>query len=185
MAILSGMSFEIAKCTGVCAASGKKIEPGDKYIAALVEREGDESLERLDYSHGEWKRGSRPARPLKLFASWTTTMPTGKSKKQALIDDEALVELLDQLDGVEEPKRVSFRYVLALLLIRKRVLKYEETRRDHTGGRPVMVVKRATGMRAAGSAEWEVVDPGMDEQAIADAIEQVGGVMSGSVSEAK
>lgn len=175
---MSGMSFEIARCTGQCAATGKKIDPGERYVAALVERDGDEALERLDYSQGEWKRGARPAPPLKLFASWTTTMAAANAKKKTFVDDEALVELLDQLEGVEEPKRVAFRYVLALLLIRKRVLKYEETRRDHSGGRPVMVVKRATGVRTAGAGEWEVVDPGMDRQAAADAIEQLGLVMA-------
>lgn len=180
MARFNEMSFEIARSTGVCAASGRKIEVGERYVAVLAEREGDEALVRLDFDQREWKRGSRPKPPLRLFGSWIATMTAPDAKKRPLIDDNALLDLFDQLDGVEEPRRVSFRYVLALLLIRKRLLKYEETRRDHIGGRPVMVVKRAGSTRAALSTpEAEVVDPGMDEQAVAEAIEQLRSIMAG------
>lgn len=179
MARLNELSFEIARPTGTCAATGETIGPGQKYMATLCEREGEDGLERLDFDQREWKRGARPKAPLRLFGSWAATMPEPNSKKKTFIDDEALIELLDQLEGVEEPKRIAFRYVLALLLIRKKLLKYEETRKDHMGGRPVMVVKRTTSVRSATYGEWEVVDPGMDENAVADAIEQLKAVMAG------
>ncbi len=173
------VSFEVARATGVCAATGKPIKVGDKYVAALVERPGEEGLERQDFDAKEWKLGARPKKPRTLFASWVATMPAPDAKKRVLVDDAALLEIFEQLEGVEEPKRISFRYVLALLLIRKRLLKYEETRRDHMGGRPVMVVKRASSSRTAGIGDCEVVDPGMDEQATADAIEQLQAIMAG------
>jgi hypothetical protein len=173
------MNFEVARATGVCAATGRAIKVGDKYVASLVERPGEEGFERLDFDHKEWKLGARPKKPLSLFASWVATMQAPDSKKRTLIDDAALLEIFEQLEGVEEPKRITFRYVLALLLIRKKLLKYEETRRDHMGGRPVMVVKRAASSRSAGIGDCEVVDPGMDEQAVADAVEQLRAIMAG------
>lgn len=181
MAHAGELSFGICRPTGVCAATGRKIEVGERYVAALVEREGEEDLSRLDFDHREWRRGARPKAPLRLFGSWTTTMAAPDTKKKLLLDDEALVELFATLEGVEEPRRVAFRYVLTLLLIRKRLLKYEETRKDHMGGRPVMVVKRSAGGRnAGGTGEWEVIDPGMDEPAVAAAIEELTAVMAGA-----
>jgi hypothetical protein len=70
-------SFPISRPTGTCAATGHPIKVGDSYIAALVERQGSEALERVDYSLEAWVRGERPRAPLWLFASWKAV--AGKS----------------------------------------------------------------------------------------------------------
>src|SRR5689334_17287956 len=108
--------YEIARATGVCAASGKKIQPGDEFVAVLVERGDDEDagLERVDFTVAAWEKGSRPKKPFKVFGHWRAKMqPPGQSKKP-LIDDAALLDLFEQLEGAEERSRISFRFVLAL-----------------------------------------------------------------------
>jgi hypothetical protein len=175
MAASGNTGYEIARATGVCAATGQPIPIGAEYIAALAEGEDEERLERRDYSLDAWAGGARPAR---LYGYWRARMEPPESKKKPFIDDAALMDLFEQLDGVAEPGRVSFRYLLALMLIRKRLLKYEGTRRDQ--GATVMVVRAATPAGATPAPQVEVVDPGMNDNAVGDAIEQLAAVVSGA-----
>jgi hypothetical protein len=164
--------YEIARATGVCAATGRAIAVREDYVAALVEGDEEDRLGRVDYSLEAWEGGARPAR---LFGHWRARMEPSDAKKRAYIDDASLVDLFEQLEGVSEPARVSFRYLLALMLIRKRLLKYEGTRRDQ--GLTVMVVRAATPGGATPAPQVEVVDPGMNDQAVGEAIEQLTAVV--------
>jgi hypothetical protein len=165
--------YEIARATGVCAGSGRPIAVGDQFIAALVESETEDRLERADYSVQAWEAGMRPAR---LYGYWRATMESPDSKKKPFIDDAALMDLFEQLAGATEPGRVSFRYLLTLMLVRKRLLKYEGTKRD--GDQSVMLVRLATRADEIPAPVVEVLDPGMNDAAIGEAIEQLTAVMA-------
>jgi hypothetical protein len=186
-------SYEIARASGTCAATGAPLQPGHPYIAAVVEADpgagrqgggetsdgggGEEGLRRLDYSLEAWERGERPQPPLRLFGFWKARFEPGETRRQPLIDDDSLVDLFEQLEGAEDPARQSFRYILALLLIRKRLLKFEGMRRDE--GASIMLLRRsAPAAQQAEAPTYEVLDPGMDEAQIAQAIEQLGSVMA-------
>jgi hypothetical protein len=177
MAGMSNSGYEIARATGVCAATGRTIGVGEEFIAALVEGEQEDRLGRRDYSIESWEGGARPSG---LFGYWRARMEAPDAKRRAFIDDGALMDLFEQLEGASEPARVSFRYLLALMLIRKRLLKYEGTRRD--SGVNMMLVRPATPAGATPAMQAEVVDPGMNDQAIAEAIEQLTAVMAGEVA---
>lgn len=175
MARSTDASYEISRPTGRCAATGHPIAIGQAFIAALAERDGQEGLERLDYSLEAWEAGARPELPLRLFGYWRSVMsPPGETKRQ-FIDDEALLDLFDGLAEATEPSRLAFRYVLALILVRKRLLRYEGGRRG------VMLVRRAkrAGEEPDTSPPSEVIDPGMDDAAIAEATEQLGQIIQG------
>ena len=144
-------------------------------MAALVEGASEDRLERADYSIEAWASGARPAR---LFGFWRTVMESPDSKKKPFIDDAALMDLFEQLAEATEPGRISFRYLLALMLIRKRLLKYEGTRRDAAGS--FMQVRIATRADQTPAPMVEVADPGMNDAAIAEAIEQLTSVMADS-----
>jgi hypothetical protein len=169
---MTGSSYPFARSTGVCAASGRALVEGEAYVAALVEREGQSGLERVDYSADAWERGARPREPMRVFGFWRGTFAAGETKKQPLLGDAELLDLFEELGGASEPKQVTFRYILALLLTRRRILRVVSTT---PGG--MMVVVRGE----AGKEPISVVDPGLDEQAIADAIEQLGQVVATDV----
>jgi hypothetical protein len=178
-----GAGYEIARATGVCASSGRKFEVGEEFIAVLVDRGGDDgeeggALERRDFSVTAWEKGARPKAPLQVFGHWRAKMHAPGSNKKALIDDGALIDLFEQLDGAEEQSRVSFRFVLALILIRKKLLKYEGTRRDSTSG-AVMLVRRATRAGQTPGELVEVSDPKMDDAAVGEAVDQLSAIMAG------
>ena len=46
------------------------------------------------------------------------------------MDDEVLIDFFIRLKDEQERTRLQFRFVLALILMRKRLVKYEETRTD-------------------------------------------------------
>ena len=178
MAKLTDSSYEIARPTGLCAATGEPIGVGQPYVAVLTEREGEEGLQRLDFAAAAWDDGARPGPPLRVFGHWRAVMGAANENRRPFIDDESMADLLEQLEGAQEPSRQSFRYVLALMLVRKRLFKFEGNGRDEQD-RPVMVLRRSTPADATPAEPISVVDPGMDDAAIAAAIEQLGAVMAG------
>ncbi|MDX2119357.1 MAG: hypothetical protein SFY96_14365 [Planctomycetota bacterium] len=169
---VASSSYSVSKPVGTCAASGVVIAPGERYVATLVQRDLGETLERLDFSHSAWERGERPMPPLSLFASWAAVMPTGESKKKLLLSDDEVLDLFEQLGEANTSKQLAFRFILALLLVRRRVLVLE-------GNKPgfLCVKVKRPAAEMANEPVIDVVDPGMDDAAIADAIEQMTGLV--------
>ncbi|MFN0131712.1 MAG: hypothetical protein ACKVW3_04140 [Phycisphaerales bacterium] len=179
MAKIAETAYEVGRAQGVCAASGKAIKVGDEFIAVLAER-GEEYV-RLDYSRVAWDKGTRPKPPITLIGFWRAKMLPPDDRKARLIDDEALMDLFEDLDQAEDERRLAFRYVLALLLIRKKLLKYEGTRRDGAAGPGrVVMVRRHTPSKAPPAEIVEVLDPSMSDQMVAEAIEQLSAVIAGT-----
>lgn len=162
----------MARTTGRCAATGRGLGVGERYIATLVERDGQEEIERADYSLEAWESGARPAPPLRLFASWRAVVPDSHAKKQSFLSDDELLELFERLAEATEGRRIAFRYLLSLMLVRRKVLKYEGTRDG------VMTVRVRTPAGSPQSEPARVVDPGLDEETITGAMEQLGEIMA-------
>lgn len=172
---MTGSTYEFGRRTGVCAVTGRAFAPGDSYIAALVEKppEQGEGLDRVDYCIEAWASSARPER---LFAFWRATLETDDAHKPTLIDNESLLGLFEQLEGATEPKRLAFRFVLALLLVRKRLLVLAGERKGM-----LLVQEKLTGAGSvAAQAEapvMAVVDPGLEGAAIAEVTEQLESVI--------
>lgn len=113
--------YRVAPPTGRCAATDQPLEPGSVCIATLVDREDDEGFDRLDYSIDAWESGARPER---LFSYWKTTVPKPEQRRKLLVDDAVLMDLFERLADDEREQRQAFRFVLALILMRKRLLKF-------------------------------------------------------------
>ena len=125
-------TFAISRSTGKCAVSGRDLSPGDPLVVALVEREG-EGFERLDIAEDAWRGleddsrggGRKRVDGKRVFARWRTEHPEPGAKPRLLLDDDALLDLFDEL-GDEHPgeraeervSRLAFRFVLALILSR-------------------------------------------------------------------
>jgi hypothetical protein len=67
--------------------------------------------------------------PESAFGWWKWCVPEAANKKIKLAPNEVLLELFDQL--AERPDQQDMRYVLALLLIRRRVLRVDVTLDQH------------------------------------------------------
>ncbi len=113
--------YQVARSTGLCAASGQTLEPGEPCVASLCEREEDDGFDRLDFSVEAWDGGHRPPR---LFSFWRTTVAHKEERKRIFVDDQVLSDLFDRLADDDRPQRIAFRFILALILMRKRLLKF-------------------------------------------------------------
>lgn len=108
--------FEIQRSTRRCAATDRPLAPGE-WCYSVLEVQGAEIV-RKDYAASAW-----PGVPAESFGWWKARVPEPHAKKIKLAPNEVLLELFDQL--AEQPHNEDMRYVLALLLVRRRVLRLD------------------------------------------------------------
>jgi hypothetical protein len=111
--------WELARTTGQCAATGRRFEEGEAYYAALFETPA--GFERRDYCLEAWA-----GPPEGSFCHWRGRIPVREKKPAALeIDPQMLTQLFVSMEDDLSEARQQFRFVLALLLLRKRLLRFE------------------------------------------------------------
>jgi len=165
-----GRQYQVARPTGVCAARGCTLEPGSPCIATLCEREADEGFDRKDFSIEAWEDGERPDR---LFSFWRTDVAEPDTNRTPLIDDEVLLDLFVRLADDDRPQRVSFRFVVMLILMRKRKLRFVGREGDDERW---LVRVVGSGSEAP---PLVVVNPRLDESDIRDLTEQLREILQG------
>jgi len=145
--------WEIEKPLGQCYGTGKKIEYGEEYFAALVET--DQGLQRRDFCAEYWQDKNPD-----VFCYWKTRMPHPDQKKQIFVDDEMLMAFFDRLARETEQEKINFRFVLALILMRKRRLKYDSSKIEDD--------KEIWRLRIVGSDKQfvELINPNLNEEQI-------------------
>ncbi len=155
--------WEIDKPLGQCCGTGEKIGYGEEYFAALVET--GEGLVRRDFCAEYWQT-AKPA----VYCYWKTRMPRPDEKKHKFVDDEMLMAFFERLEKETEQERLNFRFVLALVLMRKRRLKYDSSKTEE--GREIWR------LRKAGEKEFvDVINPKLDEEQIKQLTSQVGEIL--------
>jgi hypothetical protein len=116
LALLMLLDFEVQRSTRRCAATDRPLEPGDTCYSVLEVRGAD--VIRKDYWSGAWN-----GPPVDAFAWWRSQVPEATAKKIKLAPNDVLLDLFEQLG--DEPDNADMRYVLALLLLRRRVLRLD------------------------------------------------------------
>jgi hypothetical protein len=110
------LEFEVGRCTRRCAATDREIAPGETCYS-LLKVEGADVV-RVDLCSEAWT-----AAPQSALGWWKTIVPQPAAKKIKLAPNDVLLELFDELADRNEQQ--DLRYVLALLLIRRRVLRLD------------------------------------------------------------
>lgn len=155
----------VPKPAGVCAVSGKVIAPAEKFMAGI--RETPVGIERIDVAMDHWEAADKTD----LLASWHTAMPRPEEKKKLLVDDEVLCTLFERLADATEPAKMNFRFVLGLILMRKRQVIYDQTR--HEEGRDIWVV------RMKGRQDLlELIDPKLNAEQTMEVSQQMGQILN-------
>ena len=155
--------WEINKPLGQCYGTERKIESGEEYFAALVETA--EGLQRRDFCADYWE-SQKPD----VFCYWKTRLPEPGQKKQLFVDDQMLMAFFERLEKETEPEKINFRFVLALILMRKRILKYDDTRTED--GQEIWR------LRIVGEKQIvEVINPHLDEEQIEQLSSQIGEIL--------
>ena len=193
------VEWEVAKTQGVCAGCAEGLAPGQECFAGLSEQPdevagqgetaqteepntGDSTseqpenpaaavitsmagFERSDYCLACWEK----IEP-NVFCFWRTRVPRPQEKEKLLVDDEVLLTLFERLAEAQERVKVNLRFVLALILMRKRILKYERT--DIQDGRELWIMGQVREQ-----TKHEVVNPRLDEAQIQEVSEQLSAIL--------
>lgn len=119
------IDFEVQRCTRRCAALHRDLAPGETFFSALVPRGAQ--VVRLDYSEAGWQGAPEGA-----IGWWKSQMPDASGiRKSTLAPNDVILQYFEQLEG--DAAREDLRYVLALLMIRRRIVRLEETEKDEQG----------------------------------------------------
>ncbi len=110
--------WEVERTSGQCVVSGRALVEGEEFFGVLFE-EG-EGFRRADYSIDVWA-----GPPEDAFCFFKTRVPVKQKRKRLLVDNEMLLGFFLRLAEEAEPVRIHFRFVLALILMRKRLLRYD------------------------------------------------------------
>ncbi|WP_164103433.1 hypothetical protein [Candidatus Laterigemmans baculatus] len=136
--------YKVSRCTRRCAQLERALEPGEWYFSVVSEGDEEGALVRHDYSAEAWQ-----GPPEGTLGWWKCRMPEAGAKKLTLAPDGVLVDLLRQTGEGTDP---ALRYLLALLLMRRRLIKPV----DSPAGPPARSGSPAT----AGGLEVEVIADG-------------------------
>lgn len=118
------LDFDVSTCSRRCSSTDRVLEPGDVYFSVL-EAEGAE-LVRRDYSVEAWKGG-----PKNSLGWWRSRVPAKEGSTPKLAPTDVMLNLFDALDG--RPGDEQFRYLIGLLLLRRRALRHEDAHRNGDG----------------------------------------------------
>lgn len=152
------MHYDVSRNSKRCCVSGRELAPGEVYYSALVDTVT--GLVRRDYSKEHWA-----GPPEDAVGHWRGCLEKAEGPaKPKPASVEEMLKLFDRLappEGAEEvdPKRTQLRYVLALLLIRRRALKLHSVERDESGEFLVVGRRRS-------KATCKVLDPQLSEEQI-------------------
>jgi len=142
--------YQIQPNTRHCTASGRELRPGEKVYSVLLQDGG--KLVRQDFAAEAWQ-----GPPDGAFSFWCGRVPAAEQARKLRIDDDLLADCFQRLEGAVEPAQVNFRYVIALLLMRRKRFKFEEARAED--GREILRMRcTRTG------AQHDVVNPRLTEE---------------------
>ncbi len=147
-----------------CGACGKAFTELEDYFSALYDR-GSEFV-RGDFCAACWK-GETP----EMFSFWQTRVPPKEERRKLLVDDGVLVDFFLKLEGATDELKVNFRYILALVLMRKKILKFVDVKRDEAGERLVMEMPKE-------KSRFEILNPQLSEEKIALLTDEVGKILN-------
>lgn len=115
---MEGMELKLQRPQTQCAATGRTFAAGDLVCSALVRRNG--TIDRVDVAAEAW---SGP--PSDVVAWWRCRHPAAQEAGREPAPADAL---LDALEALEESADEPLRYLLALQLVRRRVLRMPDPR---------------------------------------------------------
>ncbi|MBL7134277.1 MAG: hypothetical protein ISS78_09280 [Phycisphaerae bacterium] len=164
--------YNIPKTGARCLSCESHLGGGDKLVAALRQRDGE--FIREDYCLACWDKQDR-SEDAEVVGVWHTHVPRPDEKKKLLVDDEVLISFFRRLDDTEDPARINFRFVLALVLMRKKLLVYDRTDTDQAGTDVWTMHFRKS------DEKHKVIDPKMDEERISEVSRSLSEIMEADV----
>ncbi|TVS09702.1 MAG: hypothetical protein EA424_26575 [Planctomycetaceae bacterium] len=124
------VDFDIQRCSRRCAKSDQEFAPGEVFYSVLIAK-GSEIV-RYDYSEAAWE-----GPPDEAIGWWRSQMPEPTARRANWAPNDVMLDYFQQLESQAEKQDV--RYILTLLMIRRRVLRLEDSEFDEQGHESMVV----------------------------------------------
>jgi hypothetical protein len=161
--------YELTRANGRCHVTGRPFTEGEQFFSALFET--PQGFERRDFSVEAWE-----GPPAEALCHFPTRLPRKEEARRKLfVDSDVLINLFLRLADHEEALKLRFRFVLSLIMLRKRLLKYERTIRE--GGKEFWEMRL---MRD--KTLHRVFNPALEEQEIQELTGELGVILAGDLS---
>jgi len=151
--------YQIQTPSRKCARTGRDLTPGEQFYSVVYDRQGQ--WIREDISRDAWT-----GVPPEAFSYWLTRIPTEGQPKKPIIDDEMLWNCFQRLPETNEPKQTGFRYVLTLLLMRHKRLRFVDVKKEND--REWLVVRDPKQ-----KTTYSVMDPHLTEERLVELQEEL------------
>ena len=140
------VEFDIKRSSRKCSVQDRALLPGEFYISALLQT--DESTQRCDYCLEAWD-----GPPENCIGWWKAQIPEVVAGKIYWAPNEILYSYFDHLRN--SPVEQDAAYVMALLMVQKRLLSLEEFVDTETGQQMVLLNRHQREMFAIDVLEIE------------------------------
>ncbi len=120
--------WQMPRRNDACANCERAFEVGQPLQAFLYES-------RAGYERRDYCLECQPPDQPEPLGFWKTQRPAPPTRKTQPFDRAAIYALFQRLEDDEEPEKIRLRFVLALLLWRKKMLKFE--RSEPAGGQEI------------------------------------------------
>ena len=151
-----------------CAVSGEPFQKGERVYSALYWRDGQYA--RIDLNAASWNARNENIGPISAWQADFVPPPPAPPEALAKNDAESL---LRQLMTENAPEMRNARYILALMLERKKVLRQVERQRQD-GGSVLVYEHIPTG------EVWLIDDPGLKLGDLKSVQDEVAGLLAKS-----
>ena len=158
--------WEFSRSSGHCAVTGRALAEGESYYAVLFET--PQGFERRDHAADAWA-----GPPEGHFCYWRARVPVKNRQSGPVpVDHELLTQFFLKLEESDCEVRQQFRFVLALLLMRKRILRLDKAERE--GEREYWIMRLVSDQ-----SEHRVLNPKLGEEEVQRLSQQLTAILSG------
>lgn len=146
-------NYDIHGPARTCSATSRELRAGEKVYSVLWDEGGQ--FVRKDYAADAW-----PGPPAGAIAWWAGRIPEAGRPAKPTINDDLLVDCFEHLADTTDPGRLRFRYVVALLLMRRKRFRFEDARKQ--GETETLVVRDSRNGRRHETIDPQMTEPEMD-----------------------
>jgi hypothetical protein len=158
--------FPIGRLSGLCAGCCQPLQPGQVYYAVIWQQ--GEQYVRKDFDEKCWT-----AAPADALGVWRAKVPVPQAKPQTRrVPAKLLMNVFERLGETEGAAPAKMRFVLALLLMRRRLLRDAGRRED--AGVPVWHMRRPSDQ-----LEFDVICPPLSAQDTEELSQQMADLLEG------
>ena len=115
---------DVQRCTRRCAATDRELAAGETYYSVLQVQGAQ--VQRLDYCEQGWQ-----GPPENALGWWKAALPAPNHQAVQWAPDQVVLQYFEQL--ADHPQQADQRYVLALLLVRRRILRLDRQEKNTAG----------------------------------------------------